>query len=225
MTAAGASRDGAGRCPPPAPRPPAAERPAAAGRPAGAGAGLLAPCSARSPGSRAVPRRATAMGRGAAPLRRLLLSLLLLPAPGPAGRGAALSARQLEPPQEEPAEYRDPCKAGRRARTGRGGTGLFRQVAPPPGSARRDSLLVPPQLPSPLAAFPDGVTRVVFPSVPRCFPAGKLGTGPAPLTLCSQRTWCTAPCPCPGKEFLCVPCSRSLCRVGTWPPDAPPAFP
>ncbi|XP_068544100.1 tolloid-like protein 2 isoform X6 [Anas acuta] len=51
------------------------------------------------------------MGRGAAPLRRLLLSLLLLPAPGPAGRGAALSARQLEPSQEEPAEYRDPCKA------------------------------------------------------------------------------------------------------------------
>ncbi|XP_047925093.1 tolloid-like protein 2 isoform X10 [Anser cygnoides] len=50
------------------------------------------------------------MGRGAAPLRRLLLSLLLLPAPGPGGRGAALSARELEP-AEEPAEYRDPCKA------------------------------------------------------------------------------------------------------------------
>lgn len=52
----GGGQPGRGRAvPPPAPRPPAAERPAAAGRPAGAGAGLLAPCSARSPGSRAVP--------------------------------------------------------------------------------------------------------------------------------------------------------------------------
>lgn len=99
-----ASRGGGGRA-----VPPAAGRPAAAaGRPAGAGAGLLAPRSARIPGSRAVPPRyAAAMGRGATPLRRLLLSLLLLPGPG-------LAAGEPETAEEQ-MEYRDPCKAGRGA--------------------------------------------------------------------------------------------------------------
>lgn len=54
------------------------------------------------------------MGRGAAPLRRLLLSLLLLPTAGTGGRGAALTVGEPET-AEELMEYRDPCKAGRGA--------------------------------------------------------------------------------------------------------------
>ncbi|GAB0192284.1 tolloid-like protein 2 [Grus japonensis] len=50
------------------------------------------------------------MGRGAVPLRRLLLSLLLLPAAGTGGRGAALTVGEPET-AEELMEYRDPCKA------------------------------------------------------------------------------------------------------------------
>ncbi|XP_052655765.1 tolloid-like protein 2 isoform X2 [Harpia harpyja] len=50
------------------------------------------------------------MGRGAAPLRRLLLSLLLLPTAGTGGRGAALTVGEPET-AEELMEYRDPCKA------------------------------------------------------------------------------------------------------------------
>ncbi|XP_025950725.2 tolloid-like protein 2 isoform X2 [Dromaius novaehollandiae] len=50
------------------------------------------------------------MGSGAAPFRRLLLSLLLLPAAGPGGRGGALAAQEPETAEEQ-MEYRDPCKA------------------------------------------------------------------------------------------------------------------
>ncbi|XP_063261858.1 tolloid-like protein 2 isoform X3 [Prinia subflava] len=50
------------------------------------------------------------MGRGAAPLRRLLLSLLLLPAAGTGAHGASLALGDPET-AEELMEYRDPCKA------------------------------------------------------------------------------------------------------------------
>lgn len=86
----------------------------AAGAPP-AGPGPPPPRSARTPGSRAArSARAAAMGRGAAPLRRLLLSLLLLPA---AGTGAPAASLALGEPEtaEELMEYRDPCKAGREA--------------------------------------------------------------------------------------------------------------
>lgn len=81
------------------------------GAPRGRGAAVAAQCP--HPGQPRRPLRpAAAMGRGAAPLRRLLLSLLLLPAAGAPGASLTLGEPETA---EELMEYRDPCKAGREA--------------------------------------------------------------------------------------------------------------
>lgn len=81
------------------------------GAPRGRGAAVAAQCP--HPGQPRRPLRpAAAMGRGAAPLRRLLLSLLLLPAAGAPGASLTLGEPETA---EELMEYRDPCKAGRKA--------------------------------------------------------------------------------------------------------------